>query len=423
MANNRRLILLNPHSHSFGSTVGAKIFRRKDFYKYSYFVEHFLKNQLMPTGILLDFRRSSFAGTPLYFLAKFKIVIFLEFLFWLALNRINPFRVKVYFSIKSLETNKDVLFDFAKSIVDGQRAAASAFLEYNGLKLLHLTHYFQDPKLLQEKLSNQRNLMLCAEANLTKSIFFQKYFPDCPSVYILPFVAKEKFRIALPNPDKVKKCLAIGSIGRLKSQAVMDFYPFVDAIQPMRAIILRESKRSPEIFTCRIKGPNTDPGSDHFLRRFTSCFNLKRLKDLFWTASEKKGNEFQYFNFNLIDDFSGHTMFIAPEEITGLPSINFVEGMSQGCLYLGASESIYQDYGMVAGFHYVSYKELDFKDLEQTVKYLMKNSELSSFIGKNGREFALREFSAQNVSKKFVEDIYTMDNPSDSKWIVLKRFS
>ena len=113
-----RLILVNPHTHNFGKSVSGVLFGRKDFLKYEYFTKYFIKNDNREVVFFIDGTRTSFNGVGLSVLFSLKIFSYIELFVWMLLNKINPFKVKVYFDIKKLDPKKNILFDFSRSLVD-----------------------------------------------------------------------------------------------------------------------------------------------------------------------------------------------------------------------------------------------------------------------------------------------------------------
>jgi glycosyltransferase involved in cell wall biosynthesis len=99
-------------------------------------------------------------------------------------------------------------------------------------------------------------------------------------------------------------------------------------------------------------------------------------------------------------------MFISPEESIGLPSINFVDGMVAGCVYLGADENTYKLFGMEDGVHYLKYEKNDLESLIQTVRFYQNHPYLLKHISENGRELAMNIFSEEKIMEKFSRVIF-----------------
>jgi hypothetical protein len=345
------------------------------------------------------------------------MIIFIEVVVWLLMNRINILRVPIYFNVNRLDPESDILFDFSKTISNAHEPSKSAILIYSGMKIIHLTHYFQNPDLLAKRIANLDKVAFCAEANLANSDFFKKYFPECNEVYILPFVAKEKFKIQSSTAERKRKCLAIGSIGRLKSDAVRNYFPGIKAIQPMRLELLESSHLYAEFVECKIRGSNDTDISHNMNIELTNYFLIKRRIGNLLHSLRDNRNENAYFKFDLAKEFEKYSMFVAPEEVTGLPSINFVEGMMTGCIYLGANEQIYSDYGMVKNEHYILYEECNIRSLIDGIARVNSEKELRELVSINGKNFAERYFSGEFVSKTFAHDISNVSCSEKSKWL------
>jgi hypothetical protein len=110
----------------------------------------------------------------------------------------------------------------------------------------------------------------------------------------------------------------------------------------------------------------------------------------------------KYFSFNIVEKYNEYTMFIAPEEIIWLPSINMVEWMACGCAYIWVEWPIYSDYWMISWEHYIWYDwTLDW--LIKKIEYYQNHKNELEEIANNGYIFAINNFNGETNAKKFFD--------------------
>lgn len=106
----------------------------------------------------------------------------------------------------------------------------------------------------------------------------------------------------------------------------------------------------------------------------------------------------------MVETFNSYQMFIAPSEITGLPSVGMSEGMMCGSAYIGTSDISNAELGLVDKYNFISYDGSK-EDLIEKIKYYQDNHIKLEKIAKNGYEYAKKKFDKKIVSKKFIDAI------------------
>lgn len=410
-----RLVLVNPHTHNYGRSVSGVLLRRKDFLKYDYFVEHIVNDPLKDVAFFIDGTRSSFSGIGLAAIFSIKMFAWLELVIWMLLNRINPFRIKVYFSIAALNPRKDILIDFSRSIVDIDDQSRLSLHRFEGIVLVHFTHYFKNIAKLSNYLKSIKHPIVVAESDLTRNLFFQKYFPNINRVYHLPFAFAERFVSEQPLMNRQNRCLALGSITRVKDEAFLDFFKDHEGLHPMRKMIYQQITS------------NDSSVIDSFIRGFDDTANarkiskneglitrlIKRFAPFFVLEKFYPTPQVAYFKFDIVKKINEYRMFLCSEESVGLPSINTFEGMAAGAAYLGIDDDMYSGIGLIPNVHYVAYRKDDLEDLVSKIREYQGREDALVQIAQSGYEFVRSHFSRSRVASVFFGDLERISSQFD----------
>lgn len=416
-----RLVLINPHTHAFGRSVSGALLGRKDFFKYEYFIKHFVNNKKRRVAFLIDGLRSSFSGVGLSFLFSFKIIAFFELVIWMILNRINPFGIRIYFDIESLNAQEDILFDFSRSIVDVDDQKKILLNRFNGIVIVHFTHYFKDIKKLSDYMMSISNCIVVAENDLTQNKYFKKFFSFIKNTYHLPFSYGERFVSQGDFDSRINKCLALGSITRVKNDEFINFFGDSEGLHPMRKIIFNNSTANGSEIDSLIRGFDDTSGA-----RMVSDYDslvvrlIKKHFPFFILEKFYPTSQINYFKFSIVDKFNQYKMFICPEESVGLPSINVFEGMACGCVFFGADDPMYTDLGMTPGVHYVAYGENSVEDLVLKIRYYQQHPDELRKISEAGSSFVRENFNQKRIANLFWGDLECiLKKFSDHKKIIM----
>lgn len=400
-----RLVFANPHTHNYGRSVLGVLLRRKDFLKYDYFIDYIVKNKGKKVAFFIDGTRSSFSGIGLSGLFSFKIVAYVELIIWMIINGVNPFRIKVHFSVNKLDPKNDVLIDFSRSIVDVDDQTRLSLHEFGGLVFIHFTHYFKNVEKLSAYIKKIQNLVVIAESDLSKNDFFQSHFPEIAHVYHLPFAFADRFIPTCQWQSRLNKCLAIGSITRVKDPTFLDFFNNPEGLHPMRKIIYESSDSYRDTMDSLIRGfedttraRQTSPDDSLIIQIVKRHLPFFLLEKIYPTP------QISYFKFDIVKKLNEYRMFLCPEESVGLPSINAIEGMAAGTAYFGIDDDMYTGIGLIPGVHYIAYKKDDLKDLVSKIRdYQIREKDLER-IADSGSRYVRERFSRKQVASVLCKD-------------------
>ncbi len=402
-----RLVLANPHYYSYGRTLVNALLRRKDFMKYRYFLDRYLKSEGKDTAIYIDGTKTSLAAIKIRFPFFPKFFTYLELFIWMLLNGVNPLKQKVYFDLAKLDPTNDVLVDFARAKVgkEGQREEEV----FPGMKVIILTHYYLQPKDIADNFNGLNGVLLVAENDLAAVPYFKRYFPWVETVYQLPFTFTERFRKQTEFLSRANKCFALGTIAPIdkNNKDFIDFFG-TDVLQPMRKTIMEKHGMYPDVldsvirqyedFTFMRHNPN-DSTYLKFIKRYAPSF-IQR----FVLSNQHK----KYYAFDVVKKYNSYRMFVVPEENIGLPSTNVFEGMACGTAFFGIDDPMYTNLGLIPGVHYVPYQKDDLEDLVRQIRHYQAEPKKLEEIANNGRLFVQERFTGEKVAERFWQDLVKM---------------
>lgn len=395
-----RLVILNPHGYLLGRQVFQRLFDYHQLNTYSYLLDVYSREKPREFAFLLDGEGSSFSQTSHYkywkprFPFAFRLFSYAEFFLWLVLNRINPFRHAIYFSLKKLNPRTDVVLLFAFV------SRNQALWRYPGLTAVHCTHYHHDTEAIAAFVKKLQHPFLLAESDLTKNVYFRHYFPWVRRVHILPFVFTSRFKKIKPFMDRSHQCFASGSMSIPSAPSYTRYFGNNAALQPMRKLIYDNQdilKDSMDIYMY----PHTDALSDLKTIMDNDSFAVRWMKRHLPASALKKILHYQlpYFRFNIVEKYNEYQMFISPEERTGLPSLKMFEGIRCGSVLVGIDHPMYTDIGLQNGITYVAYRENDLADLQQKIRYYQIRPDQLEVIAETAYEFVTEHFSPPVVAR------------------------
>jgi len=409
-----RIILHNPQKiNFFGKTVQDWITGGKVSSKLGYFQKYISK------GKVIIYCDDSGSSLPVSFLRRSyvisKIINYIEIYLWLLINKLNPFKVEIFFDSRKIRKS-DTLFSITHTYLDNENEGTQALINLDCIKMFYMSHYMFSSSIISKNVKKGKSIFLVAENNLWKnSMFFKKYFPDyCKDVYVLPFSYQGRFKKSSPFLLRKNKCLAIGSVQTINifNDSSRDMYDYfrVDTLHPMRkAIYINRSEIADYIDSC-ISHINEDTNQALSKLKNPSGNLLKKiyLKIRNYYISNVLGSYTRraYYDFDIVKKYNEYRMFVVPEEIADLPGIGFVEGMACGCAYIGIKSNMYRDIGLVDGVHYIAYGNT-LNSLVDAVKYYQNHNDELAHIAENGYNFVINNFSNEIVANRFLEDLET----------------
>lgn len=354
------VVIVNPHLGSFGRSV-------HDFYKgnrvpdrYLYLLKELANEQKLriyinptETSFKNEFAKRS---TRIFKLGK------LEFRIWRLIHGLKFGRDVI---VKQVRDERVFLF-----FSDLSRSTLRFLQKIEGIKYIHLSHYFRNIEQRSMELSSVKNIEFISEGELKTSLIYKTFFSNRIPTHILPFATHVNGRVE--NGRRINKCAAVGSLLEVK---LMRKFTNSNYLHPMRAVIYENRDRLTDEIDCFISSPHSKDGN------------------------QKVGGYYNSFSPQLI--YSSYSMFIAPEELTGLPSYNFVEGMAAGCVLLAPELGCYREIGMTPFLHYIPYGAENIESLISTIQQYRYESGLLEKIRAASFTFALDHFEFSRVYDQF----------------------
>ena len=373
----KRIVFLNPHTFHFGKLTSSLFNKRKNYNRYAHLID--LKIVDYEVG-LMDFGpRSSFRRTWIRKLLSLPYLANVEMWTWIFINKMDRNCIKLNHRVDELNPQKDIIFAFGVDLASFSIKELEELRKFTGVVFIHMTHYFYDPVGIARSTEYIKNPVFISEGCPTETAFFQKYFDERIPHYQLPFAFSERFVGKSSVQEKVMKCLAVGSITDVFQREFREYYkPASPVLHPMRRVIYQARESLDDVIECRIRD----------LSNFDS-------------ESNPQNRNSTYFQEDLADLYRSHLLFISPEEIVGLPSVNFVDGMSAGTAYIGARDEMYANLGMEEGVHYIAYSAGNLEDLMSKLHHALKNPDRVNQIAQAGFEFAMNHFSPNEVVRNF----------------------
>jgi hypothetical protein len=393
-----RFVLYRPHSNIwFRNTVGRVLKRKPLPNKYAPFLDYLLQAEIDVFFASCLVHEGKLLGLLRRLLDGFELVL------WCVINGFSLRRVGFIFTKNDL-LGKDVLLlmhygnftNETERVAEKGMALAQAIATVKIHKIVHLTHYAYCPAIGARNLTVFRPNMLIAENDLARnSDFYKKYFFNISGESLcLPYTPARRFCNRKIFSQRINKLVVTGSITyKMKSPEFIDFYG-VDELQPMRRKLYEEAADYKGQMDCLISDLNAT-------RKIESTSLRSRFHKIIARIFGSQA-QMDYYKRDIVDIYNAYTMFAVPEEICDLPAIGFVEGMACGAAYLGLSNPMYQDIGMVAGVHYIAY-DGTVADLMAKVHYYQQHRDEVERIAEEGRRFISTCLSTEAVYGKFIK--------------------
>lgn len=401
-----RLVLLNPHVNFCGKMVFNWLFKFPHHHKYNFLWQAYIKNLNKKISFLVDGSQSSFYQTSYFqktigrnaFLKR--IFTFFEFWIWIVLNRIHPFQFKTYFNAKQLDPKKHILFTF------GFTSLQSQLSEYDGLVLVHLSHYHIHTEEISAYFKGLKHGFLVAENDLSHNPYFKHHFPAVKSVYQLPLaLVPGRFKKVKPFKDRINKCFASGSASFPSTRSYTNYYGNAVALNSMRETIYNNKKELKDLIEAYIYPSHnvyeelkTIQTSDGVLKKCSKKYLPLWMTKLFFNY------QLPYFRFDIVEKYNEYRMFMSPEERTGLPSMKMFEGMLCGSVLVGIDDPMYTNIGFKDGVNYIAYRENDLEDLKRKIRHYQHHPRELEQIAERAYDFA-NSFTPEHVASLFWRDL------------------
>lgn len=216
---------------------------------------------------------------------------------------------------------------------------------------------------------------------------------------VRPFYYEERFVKKEPFIDRKTMAVAMGT------HTVCDLKEYVDeygtnSYQPHRKMILEQSSDYPNEIKSYISNYY-----DNTVKIYSSDFIFIKMKKKihnFFADGQQK----EYFSFDMVEKYNEYKMFICPEDINGSYGVGTLEGMACGCAMIGINSGIFEDMGMTAGTHYISY-DGTMEDLIAQIRYYQQpeNQTKLEKIANNGYALVRSKFSKEAVGREYVKSL------------------
>lgn len=90
--------------------------------------------------------------------------------FWMLINGIKPWKVKILEKVRDLDPKNDVVMGFPfLSFNNWSLCDNSLFFTYPGLKVFHFSHYFAETEKVCSLIKNCSNTVIIADSNIQKN--------------------------------------------------------------------------------------------------------------------------------------------------------------------------------------------------------------------------------------------------------------
>ena len=211
----------------------------------------------------------------------------------------------------------------------------------------------------------------------------------------------ERFKNIKPFKERQNKCFSTGTITYKKHEEFLSVYGD-PCDQPARKFV----KDNPDFFKGTVDCYSSDYLEDNPGKVILKSDNaiVKVYKKLY--NRTHVGKQKKYFSFNMVEKFNDYKMHFLGEEILGVPGIGYVEGMACGSAYIGLDSSMYRDFGLIPGVHYITYDGTK-EGLRETVQYWQRpeNQDRLEEIARTGSEFVRVNFCGENAAKLILEGL------------------
>ena len=382
-----RFIFHNPHDLIWYKSPFSFDLKRKGVQKYVHLLDYFLNNHEKIYVFVDRYTSRNGIRRILPRLGSFYI--------WAIFNRINPLRFKVITDISKIN-KEDIIFMFLYGNFTSQTGKLTASREESNnniskteaFKIVHLTHYIYYANIGSVNSKNANIDLFVAENNLFRnSVFFQNTFAWYnKDVYVLPFVPKDKFIRLKAFNERKNKAFATGTITFPMDDKVFLSHFNHSMVHPMRTEIY-ENRENLQIYLDSIITPITE----------------NKVSD----GGVSNTKQEKYFSYDIVELFNEYKMFIVPEEVSSLPGMGFVEGMSCGSAFIGLNNPMYTDIGLKNKVNFIGY-DGTLNDLKCKIDYYQKHQNELEEIANNGYNFVIKHFNKNKIVEIFLKDVTTL---------------
>lgn len=391
-----RIVFINMHTNGmFVRTLSDLIWKRRAITKHRFLLNFLLEKDIK----VVNFITSSGSTLPtkvLRSITDFKFLRLFEAKY--VLKKAGVQVEKIIFLNEYEKLNSDDIVIFY-----GHFNAYQFDFDPNagGYRVGDLIHFYGD-STTAENLRSQNVTHYIAEVDLCKYCgLFRKNYNWLSSNYIpRKFSFEPRFKVTNEFRNRKNKAVAMGTLTKCFEKDFLDFFGS-ETYQPKREMIYRNMDILSAVIDSFISPFNE--GSAKIVNKDDAKI-VKTLKKYynFWGSGRQKS----YFSFDVVEKYNEYQMFICPEDAVGQYGIGVIEGMACGCAMIGWDYGVYEDLGMKAGIHYISYNGT-IEDLKKKIEYYQtpENYLELKTIAENGCKYVRHNFSQEAVALEYIDSL------------------
>lgn len=279
-----------------------------------------------------------------------------------------------------------------------------------GIKIVDQIHFYGDKEKADFlKKIDPKYFIYDVDLNKYSKLYKKNYSWFKGDFIIRPYSYGYRFNIIKKFEDRKTKAVAMGTLTKCLYEEFIKTYGS-EYYQPHRKMIMDNAdKYSKEIdsFISEFQEKElkeVSPKDNKFKRIYITAYN-------FFVSGKQKN----YFSFDMVEKYNEYKMFICPEDINGSYGIGTIEGMACGCAMIGLKYGAFEDMGMEAGKHYISY-DGTMEDLIEKIRYYQKSEnqvELEN-IARTGCSFVRENFSHGKVAQNLYETLKRISEENEN---------
>lgn len=280
---------------------------------------------------------------------------------------------KFIIGLRRLNKHVDLLICFAGM---PYHPSAEPIIGFNGKKIYHTTDFSNKPIESNSSLMRANVDWVMGHARIDEnSDFFRMYYKEfIGKVISVPFGYGKRFICKKSFESRVNKAIALGSIYPVKNN------PFIKNNE------LDEFKK---FFA--------DEEWSHPLRR--KIVENREMWEQWIDSQLPVYPECRNEDYEAVEVLNEYTMYINCESLDNFPPARTYEAMACGCIMVAADKEIYKDLGFIDGVNCILFKEGDYENLIDRIKYYMNNYDELYKMHLNTLELA-KEYSHEKVADR-----------------------
>lgn len=304
---------------------------------------------------------------------------------WIIKNKINIFKFKWIFSIKTLNKHSDILISF------NWRPDYDFLcppLDYKWLKFVHIMDYFVYTKNAYNNLvKNEIDYVLWYNNHWIYDDYFKSiyknYINKCISV---PFSFANRFKNINNFKSRINKCVALWAVNFINDNNVINW--------------------------------ELDDAKEYFNKKNEVYFH--KFRNMLVENEELLSNEidsllinnWKNWNYNIVDKYNEYKMFTTCESIMNFPSVKTYEWMACWSVFVASDNPCYDEIWLIDWINCIKYKQYDIIDFKNKVIYYQNNPELLEQISINWYNHVIKNYNPEKTAL----DLFNIMKEIHEKW-------